>query len=209
MLLNFDQTFSQKNMSPRTVEQYEQIRSEKRTIIMNAAIEVFAEKSFQGASVSMIAQKAGISKGLLYNYFKSKEELLKEIIKNAADTIYQYFDPNHDGILTAEEFFFFIRKNFQVVKENVNYWKLYSALVLQPSVLKLIDHDFDEVSANYIKLVYDLFERSGIEDVEGELLLLTSMVKGAIIQYVAMPDFFPIDKIESKILEYYRNKLSV
>ncbi|MDF1550160.1 MAG: TetR/AcrR family transcriptional regulator [Bacteroidales bacterium] len=196
-------------MSPRTVEQYEQIRSEKRTIIMNAAIEVFAEKSFQGASVSMIAQKAGISKGLLYNYFKSKEELLKEIIKNAADTIYQYFDPNHDGILTAEEFFFFIRKNFQVVKENVNYWKLYSALVLQPSVLKLIDHDFDEVSANYIKLVYDLFERSGIEDVEGELLLLTSMVKGAIIQYVAMPDFFPIDKIESKILEYYRNKLSV
>ena len=209
MLLNFDQTFSQKNMSPRTVEQYEQIRSEKRTIIMNAAIEVFAEKSFQGASVSMIAQKAGISKGLLYNYFKSKEELLKEIIKNAADTIYQYFDPNHDGILTTEEFFFFIRKNFQVVKENVNYWKLYSALVLQPSVLKLIDHDFDEVSANYIKLVYDLFERSGIEDVEGELLLLTSMVKGAIIQYVAMPDFFPIDKIESKILEYYRNKLSV
>lgn len=196
-------------MSPRTIEQYEQIRSEKRTIIMNAAIEVFAEKSFQGASVSMIAQKAGISKGLLYNYFKSKEELLKEIIKNAADTIYQYFDPNHDGILTTEEFFFFIRKNFQVVKENVNYWKLYSALVLQPSVLKLIDHDFDEVSANYIKLVYDLFERSGIEDVEGELLLLTSMVKGAIIQYVAMPDFFPIDKIESKILEYYRNKLSV
>lgn len=205
---NFDQTFSQKYM-PRTEEQYEQIRSEKRTLIMDAAIEVFAEKTFQGASVSMIAQKAGISKGLLYNYFESKEELLKEIIKGATDKVFQYFDPNHDGVLTIDEFFFFIRKNIQVVKENVNYWKLYSSLVLQPSVLKLIDHDFDEVAMSFSQLIYDLFKRSGVEDIEGELLLFASMMKGAVIQFVAMPDMYPIDKFEHKIIEYYTNKLIV
>jgi AcrR family transcriptional regulator len=195
-------------MSPRTAEQYEQIRAEKRTIIMDAAIEVFAEKTFQGASISMIAQKAGISKGLLYNYFESKEALLKEIIVNAIDKIYRYFDPDHDGVLTVEEFYFFIKKNIQVVKENVNYWKLYSSLVLQPTVIKCIEHDFDEDTANYSKMIYDLFKRSGIKDIEGELLLFASMMKGAIVQYVAMPDVFPIDKFEKKIIEYYKQKFN-
>ncbi len=196
-------------MSPRTVEQYEQIRAEKRTLIMEAAIEVFAEKTFQGASVSLIAKKAGISKGLLYNYFESKEALLKEIVKNASNLVYQYFDPNHDGILTKEEFFFFLKKNIQVVKENVNYWKLYSALVLQPDVMKLIEHDFDEVTANYGKLVYNLFTKCGVKDVKGELLLLTAVMKGALIQYISMPDKYPIDAFEKKIIEYYTDKLHV
>ncbi|RLD76794.1 MAG: hypothetical protein DRJ10_13000 [Bacteroidetes bacterium] len=52
-------------MSPRTEKQFEEIRKEKRAIIMEAAIEVFAEKNFMGASVSMITKKAGVSKGLL------------------------------------------------------------------------------------------------------------------------------------------------
>ena len=194
---------------PRTVEQYEQIRAEKKALIMEAAIEVFAEKTFQGASVSMIAKKAGISKGLLYNYFESKEALLKEIIKNAANQIYENFDPNHDGVLTKEEFFFFISKNIQVVKENINYWKLYSALVLQPQVMELIEHDFDEVSENYSKLIYDLFKRSGVKDIPGEMLLFSAMLKGAMVQYIAMPEMFPIDDFEKKIIEYYTDNLNV
>jgi AcrR family transcriptional regulator len=194
---------------PRTVEQYEQIRAEKKALIMEAAIEVFAEKTFQGASVSMIAKKAQISKGLLYNYFESKEALLKEIIKGASEKIYQYFDPNHDGVLTKEEFFFFIRKNIQTVKENINYWKLYSALVLQPEVMEVIGHDFDEVTTNYGKLIYELFQRCGVKDIQGEILLFAAMIKGAIIQYIAMPDIYPIDDFEKKIIEYYTEKLNV
>ncbi len=199
---------SVKRNMPRTEEQYEQIRAEKKALIMDAAIEVFAEKTFQGASVSMIAKEAGISKGLLYNYFESKEALLKEIIKNATDKVYQYFDPNHDGILTKEEFFFFIQKNIQAIKENINYWKLYSALVLQPDVVKLIEHDFDEV-ANYSKLIYELFNRCDVRDIQGELLLFIAMMKGAMVQYIAMPDAYPIDDFEKKIIEYYTNKLNV
>jgi AcrR family transcriptional regulator len=44
--------------------------------IVNAAIEVFLDKGYEGASMEAIAGKAGISKGGLYHHFKSKEEIL-------------------------------------------------------------------------------------------------------------------------------------
>lgn len=50
---------------------------EKRTEdIVNAAIEVFLEKGYEGTSMEAIAHKAQISKGGLYHHFNSKEEIL-------------------------------------------------------------------------------------------------------------------------------------
>lgn len=176
---------------------------------MEVAIEIFAEKTYQGASVSMIAKKAGISKGLLYNYFINKDALLKEIVKNGSHKVWQYFDPNRDGILTPEEFIFFIKKSIQVVKENVNYWKLYSALLLQPTVIDIIKNEFDDTSVHYGKLILELFKERKIDDPEGEILLMSAMIKGAIVQFLAMPELFPIAQFENKIINYYKEKLRI
>ncbi|MDR1653742.1 MAG: TetR/AcrR family transcriptional regulator, partial [Prevotellaceae bacterium] len=64
---------------PRTKEQYEKIRNEKRQLIKQTALSLFADKGYDATSISEIAKKAGISKGLMYNYFTSKEELLQII----------------------------------------------------------------------------------------------------------------------------------
>ena len=176
---------------------------------MEAALEVFAEKTFQGASISMIAENANISKGLLYNYFESKESLLKAIISEGVQDVWQFFDPNHDGILTKEEFIFFLKKSIQLVKENPNYWKLYSSLMFQPDVIEMMLKDYDDMSSQYYKLAFDLFKRCGLKDPEGEMLLFASMIKGAIIQYVAMPDTFPIEKVEEAIENHYKNILNI
>ena len=53
-------------MSPRTEQQFEAIREERKEQIKRVALEVVFEEGFQNASISKIAQKAGISKGLLY-----------------------------------------------------------------------------------------------------------------------------------------------
>lgn len=49
--------------------------AERRTMILDQAEAVFLEDGFQGASMAAIAARAGCSKGTLYNYFISKEEL--------------------------------------------------------------------------------------------------------------------------------------
>lgn len=50
--------------------------------ISEAAYAVFAEKGYAAARVEEVAKRAGVSKGLLYLYFKTKEELFKAVIKS-------------------------------------------------------------------------------------------------------------------------------
>lgn len=48
--------------------------------ILNAAIDVFAEKGFAAARLDEVAQRAGVVKGTLYRYFETKEELFKAVV---------------------------------------------------------------------------------------------------------------------------------
>ncbi|MFH1810016.1 MAG: TetR/AcrR family transcriptional regulator [Pseudomonadota bacterium] len=57
-------------MSPKIVD-----REQKRSEIALVALEIFADKGFEAASMSLVAERAGIGKGTIYEYFESKEEL--------------------------------------------------------------------------------------------------------------------------------------
>ena len=56
-------------------------RRDKRTTILDAAIRVFARTGYHAARVSDIAEEAGIAYGLVYHYFKNKEEVLNSIFE--------------------------------------------------------------------------------------------------------------------------------
>ncbi len=59
-------------------------RSEARPgEIVQAAFEVFAEKGFAAAKLDEIAAKAGISKGALYLYFETKEDIFRAVVREA------------------------------------------------------------------------------------------------------------------------------
>ncbi len=56
-------------------------RRDKRSAILDAAIRVFARTGYHAARVSDIADEAGIAYGLVYHYFKNKEEVLNSIFE--------------------------------------------------------------------------------------------------------------------------------
>jgi AcrR family transcriptional regulator len=118
-------------MSPRTPKQYEEIREEKIALIMDTALEHFANEGYYRTTINHIARHAGISKGLMYNYFESKEALLKAIIHKSVNEIYKYLDIDRDGYLSGEEFEFFIRKINVLLKEKRYFWRLLMQLLIQ------------------------------------------------------------------------------
>ena len=63
-------------MTDRSIAQ-----EEKRRVILDAAVRVFARKGYHGSRVGDIAEEAGIAHGLLYHYFASKEEVLATVFR--------------------------------------------------------------------------------------------------------------------------------
>jgi AcrR family transcriptional regulator len=61
---------------------YQRRKEDRPAEITAAAFSTFVEKGYAGTRVEEVAKRAGVSKGLLYLYFKTKEELFKSVVKN-------------------------------------------------------------------------------------------------------------------------------
>lgn len=66
---------------PRTKEQFEEMRKATRDKIQSAAMKLFVQKGFGSTNVQEIADLAGISIGLLYRQYKTKEELFGDLVE--------------------------------------------------------------------------------------------------------------------------------
>ncbi|HNW85285.1 MAG TPA: TetR/AcrR family transcriptional regulator [Candidatus Cryosericum sp.] len=69
---------------PRSEEANIQIKDERQQRILSSALKVFIRKGFAATKISDIALEAGMSNGLMYHYFQSKEEIYAELVRRAA-----------------------------------------------------------------------------------------------------------------------------
>ncbi len=195
-------------MSPRTAEQFEEMREERKTLIMDVALEHFAKEGYHKTTINQIARHARISKGLMYNYFISKESLLFEIIMRSVNEMYADFDRDKDGYLSGEEFEFFIRRLFRLLKEKKSFWRLIFQLVMQNEVREKILNFFpssgilnEENKINQdmaflnsiVNILTDYFLRKKDRSVKDydpfrELNLFILTLKGFALSFVYMED---------------------
>lgn len=73
-------------MSPRGQEQNKQMRTETLAKITDAASEVFAEYGYHGATMRQITRATGLSYGLVYYYFPSKEKIFCHLVDFALES---------------------------------------------------------------------------------------------------------------------------
>jgi len=168
-------------MSPRTPQQFEEIREEKKNLIMDSALEHFAREGYHATTITHIAQHAGISKGLMYNYFSGKEDLLAAIIQRSVSEVYNYFDIDRDGKLSDYEFEFFVKKIAQILREKQTFWRLFFQLLMQAEVREQLLNYFIGASS-LMKSVNDFKEEffvSRIMKIITEYFLRKKELKGS------------------------------
>jgi len=199
-------------MSPRTPKQFEEMRDTRRKQIMDAALELFASEGYSHCSISQLASHAGISKGLMYNYFESKEALLVAIIDNGMQDIMTMIDPNHDDILDPEEVEGFIRNTFKGIRDNMQFWMLFINVVLQPPVKEYLDgKPFSNVMERFAPRILEYFERMGYKDPYLEMLTFSAMIEGygILLVYLLPENEFPketVQRFEDRMVDMFTKK---
>jgi AcrR family transcriptional regulator len=91
---------------PKVVPEY---KEEAKSRILDAANKVFAEKGYHEATMDDIAKRLGVSKGAIYLYFSSKEDLFEAMCKTAPqafkEILFSSFGDEANPIQSATQFF--------------------------------------------------------------------------------------------------------
>lgn len=188
---------------PKTPDQYDAIRQQRRQQIIQTALRLFAKKSYEGTSMQQIAYAAGVSKGLIYNYFKSKETLMIAILRYGFDELIGLFDPNKAGVLTEDEFIYFIEMSFKAVDENRDFWKFYMSLLMQPDVAEYVEKEFMEELYPLLEKTATYYRNKGVQKPEAMARFAGAVLDGITIDYILDPDHFPLEAIKEMFIERF------
>ena len=94
-------------------------KEERKISIINSALKLFAKNGFYSTTIPDIAKALNMSVGNMYNYFKSKESLAKEIIKYISHYLGERLkEINEQNISTKEKTKKIVEVYFKTAKEN-------------------------------------------------------------------------------------------
>ncbi len=190
-------------MCPRSKAQFEVIRRRSRDAILRAAVRLFAQKGFSGTTTADIAEAVGISKGLIYNYFPSKDAIFMALIDEFIQRIVPSLPWGSSGQSPTEYLEVLIRGWFREIRTNPALIKLGVQFHTDTALKKLIRRKQAEMEEKYTAFFQDVFRRLGTEDPEVETLLLGAILDGVGVNYAVAPGKFPLDRVEEHLVNSY------
>ncbi|MEK0314137.1 TetR/AcrR family transcriptional regulator [Cohnella sp. 56] len=188
---------------PRLKEkELKHLRDERSEQIAEAALRVFVKKGYNGTKISEIAAEAGVSHGLVYHYYKSKENMLETLTEKVLSESYnalskfEQIEGNPPQVLRSLTEF--------ILSESNGY---YFAFVLQLHTSDYLPQAIHSIMDRYavdkhIDALLPLFEAGQAQGlfVEGEardlVVYYFSIVQGLMLQSLLMPQRFRFPSID-------------
>ena len=137
--------------------------------IINAALDLISEKGFMNTSIADITSKAGVAYGLFYFYFKTKNDVLDELVRQFNREMRHYLKVNTSGIenrIEMEKVGF--RKFLEWIAQNKKYYKvLIEAQVHRPEMY--LWH-YKKLAERYMMGLKEAMDKGQIIRVDPELL---------------------------------------
>jgi len=189
---------------PRTKEQFESLRKESRQRILDAALKVFAKQGYHSATVDAIAKTAGISKGLMYNYFKSKDEVLNELMIGMMEALMcEYMPLKPSKKFTKDDIIKFINLGIDLVLQKPYYWKLYFSVFVQPEVMSIVYKKMMKMGKPYVEGLIDYFKKKGVEKPEIMTRYFSAIMDGIQMHIMLDPKTFPAEEVKKLLIKQF------
>jgi AcrR family transcriptional regulator len=187
----------------------------RRNQLIKAAYKVVGQKGYYDFTIRDIARESGMSNGLVHYYFKNKEELLlqllKEINKNILLNLKRSISKAEDP---REKLNIFIRQAFDLVTKEkyypyivIDFWSQVNKNErMKRANIKLFKSYRDEVMAILAEGVEkDIFVKM---DVVYTSAVIISMIQGLIIQYIIDNKAFPYEDYTGKMMGHINDLVS-
>lgn len=182
-------------MTPRSTEQFQQMREDSRDRILAAAVKLFARHGYGSTSVRMIANEAGVAQGLLYNYFDGKEGLLRAVFERGRADVAESLSASAAERTAHGEVERLVRSALEIVDRHREFWRLSYQLRFQPDVVERMGKDMVDWSKGILQRIEGMLRRGGADHPETQARVLFAAIDGAAQHYVLDPEGYPADEV--------------
>ncbi|ASV11462.1 TetR family transcriptional regulator [Leptospira santarosai] len=177
-----------------------------RDLILKTSLKLFSEQGYHGTTMRQVASKAGMSLGLAYRYFDSKEAILEGIIESHDKILKRYVTDEVVSNPRREDLIVNVSESIiTLVKENEDYLRLYWNLMLQPKIhrlkrrnIRLVNMIFLETSKKTIRSIKPNYT-------EFEIKNLASTTIGYMINYLTNKKEFSLDDFRNYLVYTLKN----
>ena len=193
---------------PRTPEENDRIRQASKEKIRAAAMELFIKQGYYATSISDIAKQAGISKGLLYNYYKGKEELLSEMVEARIKEVVEVMEEAFTLNTPREQLEHIINGAIDNIHKNPEVHRFYLHLQTQPEAdeeLIKYSHLVIEENARQFEFQCKIFESMGEREPRKRSLYFSSVLQGIMLMISTYQQGFPMEEIKNQIISEFCN----
>lgn len=175
---------------------------ETKKLILDTAFELMAQDGYAQTSISKIAKKAGISKGLTYHYFESKEALLKEIYHHfKAESFVQVEWPIDER--PSERLKKLVDVAFYYLEHKTNIRKFSIALSLQSGVEEELKKSLANALKEWEDVAVGIFKSLGYYDPINEAVYLATLLDGIAFRYITSARF-PLEEMKNLVYRNYK-----
>jgi AcrR family transcriptional regulator len=142
-------------MSPRP-----DVSETRKDQILDAATDVFAEKGFNGTRMDDIVQKSGLSKGTLYWYFNSKDEIIVNILERMFSREFEELENLVDSEETAtERLLFFTERAIEDVRRMLRLMPLAYEFVAWAFRRKFVQEAFKRYINRFMDVLVPIIQQ--------------------------------------------------
>jgi AcrR family transcriptional regulator len=188
---------------PRSATVNQELRARSRERILAAALEVFAAKGYEAASISDVTAAAGVSRGLVSYYFATKEQLAAELLDRWLDGI--------AGILTIqgtpdERLAGIIDGALLAAATSLPIQRLAISLMMQPTthdVFARVEEAKSTRVAQVEDAIRDVFAARGAADPAVEEMLLRATLEGVTVKLAIYRETFPLEAVRRRLYAGY------
>ncbi|MBN2436506.1 MAG: TetR/AcrR family transcriptional regulator [Spirochaetes bacterium] len=180
-------------------------KADRKAAIENAALELFSQLGFMKTTISLIAERAGFGTGTLYNYFKTKGDILFSIIEKRSCGYVEELD------CIIKENIGFLESLMLFHDAYLNSLSLYNKVIWRECMASIFSGDaelmksINEVDRPYLErlnILFFKFQKTGIisetADIESMIATLYDADMYAILTYLADEDM-PLATLKNRL----------
>lgn len=171
-----------------------------RDRLLDAALELFSRHGYGDTNVADVARRAGVSKGLVYHYFDTKQQLLAAVMSRGAERVEAAL-ARHDPAAGAAALPALVMEVLGLVAEDLPYWRLRFALRMRPDLREELA--LDRWSRDLEEALEAGLRAAGSRAAAAEARALAAAVEGVAQQYVLDPDGYPIVEVAEAVVGRY------